>query len=66
MAVPFAWVARLAGAKVVYIESFTRVATPSLSLRMIHPVSDRVYAQWPELTDSVRRSRYAGAVIERS
>ena len=66
VAVPFAWVARLAGAKVVYIESFTRIDTPSLSLRMIHPVSDRVYAQWPELTASVRRSRYAGAVIERT
>jgi beta-1,4-N-acetylglucosaminyltransferase len=66
VAVPFAWIARLAGAKVVYIESFTRIATPSLSLRMINPVSDRVYTQWPELAAIVRHSRYAGAVIERS
>lgn len=63
VAVPFAWVARLRRIPVVYIESFTRVERPSLSCRLIAPVADRVYAQWPELTSSVPNARYAGNVF---
>ncbi len=62
-AVPFAWAARLRGARVVYIESLTRIEGPSLSLRLIAPAADRIYVQWPELRARVRRARYAGAVL---
>jgi UDP-N-acetylglucosamine:LPS N-acetylglucosamine transferase len=63
VAVPFAWVGRLRGARVVYIESFTRIDRPSLSCRMISPVAHRVYVQWPELARRVRGARYAGNVF---
>ena len=64
-AVPFAWVARLHGARVVYVESLTRIHGPSLSCRMIAPVASRIYVQWPELLESVRDARYAGTVLAR-
>ena len=48
VAVPFAWLGRLRGAKVVYVESFTRIDSISLSCRLIKPVADRVYVQWPD------------------
>jgi beta-1,4-N-acetylglucosaminyltransferase len=63
VAVPFAWIGRLRGARVVYVESFTRISVPSLSCRMIAPVADRIYAQWPELAQSLRRARYVGNVF---
>lgn len=63
VAVPFAWVAKLHRAQVVYVESLTRIERPSLSCRMIAPLADRVYVQWPELADSMRRARYAGNVF---
>jgi beta-1,4-N-acetylglucosaminyltransferase len=63
VAVPFAWVARLYGARVVYVESMTRIEGPSLSLRMIAPVASRLYVQWPELAPRVRRARFAGRVF---
>jgi UDP-N-acetylglucosamine:LPS N-acetylglucosamine transferase len=63
VAVPFAWIGRLRGARVVYVESFTRIEGPSLSCRMIAPVADRIYAQWPELAQELRRARYAGNVF---
>lgn len=63
VAVPFAWIGRLHGARVVYVESFTRISSPSLSCRLIAPFADRVYVQWPELAPAVRRSRYAGNVF---
>ena len=63
LAVPFAWVARLRGAKVVYVESLTRIDAPSLSCRLIAPVAHRVYGQWPDFAAAMRRARYVGRVI---
>ncbi len=63
VAVPFAWIARLHGAKVVYVESLTRIGQPSLSCRLIAPVASRIYAQWPELARAVKGARYAGSVL---
>jgi UDP-N-acetylglucosamine:LPS N-acetylglucosamine transferase len=65
VAVPFCWVARLRGAKVVYVESLSRIEEPSLSCRMIAPVATRVYAQWPELAEAYGRARYVGSVFSR-
>lgn len=63
LAVPFAWIGRLAGAKVVYIESLTRITKPSLSCRLIRPAASRVYVQWPELAQTVPGSKYVGTVF---
>ena len=60
VAVPFAWVARLRGAKVVYVECAGRVDRPSLSASLIAPVASHLFAQWPELARTWRRARYAG------
>ena len=65
VAVPFAWLARLRGVRIVYVESFTRIDGPSLTCRLVAPIAHRVYAQWPELTEVVPRSRYAGNVFAR-
>ena len=62
VAVPFAWLGRLFGARIVYIESFTRIDSPSLSCRMIRPVASAVFVQWPELAPKIHGSRYAGSV----
>ena len=66
LAVPFAWIGRLRGAKIVYIESLTRIEGPSLSYRLVRPVVNRVYVQWPELASSVSGARYAGSVLEQT
>jgi beta-1,4-N-acetylglucosaminyltransferase len=63
VAVPFAWVARLRGTRVAYVETLARAERPSLSCRMAAPVADRVYVQWPELLASLPRGRYAGTVF---
>ena len=63
VAVPYAWVGRLLGARVVYVESLTRIERPSLSCRLIAPVATRIYAQWPELRRAVPRARYLGSVV---
>jgi beta-1,4-N-acetylglucosaminyltransferase len=63
VAVPFAWVARLRGATVVYVESLARIEGPSLTYRLIAPIASRRYVQWPELAEALPRSRFAGNVF---
>jgi beta-1,4-N-acetylglucosaminyltransferase len=63
VAVPFAWIARLRGAKVVYVESLSRIDGPSLSYRLIAPIAERRYVQWPELAQALPRTRFVGNVF---
>jgi beta-1,4-N-acetylglucosaminyltransferase len=63
VAVPFAWLARCFGTRVVYVESITRIDRPSLSCRLIAPVADRVYVQWPALLEALPKARSVGSVI---
>ena len=65
VAVAFAWVGRLFGARVVYVESVTRIEEASLSCRLIRPVASRIYVQWPELAERLPYARYAGSVLDR-
>lgn len=64
LALPFVWVGRLRGARIVYIESAARVTRPSLTCRLVAPIADRIYVQWPELVRVVRRSRHEGNVLD--
>lgn len=60
VAVPFAWVAWLHGIPVFYVESVTRIEELSLSGRIIAPIAERVYVQWPEAVAHARGARFAG------
>jgi hypothetical protein len=63
VAVPFCYVGRLFGARIVYIESFSRIHEPSLTGRLVHPVADAFFVQWPELRGRYRKATYAGALF---
>jgi hypothetical protein len=40
----------------------TRVNGPSLSGRLIYPIANRFFVQWPEAA-TLRRARFAGRVM---
>lgn len=61
--VPFAWIGRLHGARVIYVESVTRRTAPSLSCRLVAPFADRIYVQSETLAQSMRGARYEGTVL---
>ena len=63
VAVPFAWVGKLRGARIVYVESLSRIDGPSLSYRLIAPIADRRYVQWSELARALPGTRFAGNVF---
>jgi beta-1,4-N-acetylglucosaminyltransferase len=63
VAVPFCYVGRLLGARVIYIESFARVTEPSLTGRLVQPVANRFFVQWPEMQRHFRKAEYLGGVF---
>lgn len=63
VAVPFCYVGRVFGARVVYIESFSRVMSPSLTGRMVHPIASAFFVQWPTMLRHFRKAVYEGPVF---
>jgi beta-1,4-N-acetylglucosaminyltransferase len=59
-AVPTCIFAKLLGGKVIYIESFARIRTATLTGRILYIFSDRFYVQWPELKRFYKRALYKG------
>ena len=62
LAVPFFVVGRLLGVRLVYVESFTRVQRPALTGRLVYPLTDAFFVQWPT-SSRRRRAIYAGSVV---
>ena len=55
--------AKILGARVVWLDSITNVNRPSLSGRIVRPFANLFLVQWPELTRGRRGVEYAGAVV---
>jgi UDP-N-acetylglucosamine:LPS N-acetylglucosamine transferase len=60
--VPVFLVGKLAGARLIYVESLTRVEGPSLTGRLVYPLVDRFFVQWPEAA-SRGRMEFAGNLL---
>ncbi len=63
-AVPLFWLARLFGAKTLFMESVTRFTRPTLTGRAVYPVSDVFLVLQEELLSRYgRKARYIGSLI---
>ncbi len=63
LAVPFFLIGKLLGIRLVYVESVTRTETISLSGRLVYPLTDRFFAQWPQAAERLGRAEYAGDIL---
>lgn len=48
VAVPFFYLGKLFGAKLIYIEVFDRIDKPTLTGKMVYPIVDRFIVEWEE------------------
>jgi UDP-N-acetylglucosamine--N-acetylmuramyl-(pentapeptide) pyrophosphoryl-undecaprenol N-acetylglucosamine transferase len=53
---PFCLLARLAGARLLYVETMARVSSPSKTARLLSRFATRVVVQWPELAPALSRA----------
>lgn len=61
--VPFIWIGKLHGVKTIFIDSLTRTAGISLSMRLVYWITDYAYTQWPENTKKYKKLINKGKVI---
>jgi beta-1,4-N-acetylglucosaminyltransferase len=47
---------------IIFIESFCRVKSLSLSGRLMYVIADKFIVQWPELTERYQRAEYLGRI----
>ncbi len=62
-AVPVAVVGKALGAKVVFIENFGAVRTPSWTGRIMYRLADVFFYQWESLAPHFPKGRFAGSVF---
>lgn len=58
--VPVFYAAKIFGKKTIFIESWSRVTSKSVSGKLCYPVSDLFFVQWPELRKKYPKAIYAG------
>jgi UDP-N-acetylglucosamine:LPS N-acetylglucosamine transferase len=63
VAVPFFLVAKLRGAKTVYVEVFDRIDSATLTGRLCYPMSDVFALQWPEQRGIYRKGVVVGPLL---
>jgi beta-1,4-N-acetylglucosaminyltransferase len=64
IALPFFFFGKLLGIKTVFIESWCRIDGLSKTGRLLQPLADAFFVQWPQLAEICgEKARYEGAVI---
>jgi beta-1,4-N-acetylglucosaminyltransferase len=63
LAVPFLLLGRLFGARVVYVESFTRTEGLSMAGKMVYPFVSAFFVQWPTTAPDRPKAQYVGSIL---
>lgn len=49
VAVPFFYLGKLLGAKLIYIEVFDRIDKPTVTGKLVYPITDKFIVEWEEM-----------------
>jgi len=60
--IPICLIAKLFGRKLVYIESFAKVNSPTLTGRLLYHFADRFYVQWEQMLEIYPRAIWLGGI----
>lgn len=63
IAYPFCLIGKFKGCKIIYIESFARVNSQSLTGRLVYPIADLFLVQWEPLLKFYPRAKFIGGVF---
>lgn len=63
VAVPFFFLGKLFGAKTVYIEVFDRIDKPTITGKLVYPVTDRFIVEWEEMKQVYPKAINLGSIF---
>lgn len=63
VAVPFFYLGKLFGAKTIYIEVFDRIDRPTMTGRLVYPVTDQFIVEWEEMKKVYPKAINLGSIF---
>jgi len=63
VAVPFFWLGKLCGAKLIYIEVFDRIDKPTLTGKLVYPIADKFIVEWDEMKKVYPKAINLGSIF---
>lgn len=63
VAVPFFYLAKLMGKKLIYIEVFDRIEKPTMTGKLVYPIVDRFIVQWEEMKNVYPKAVNLGSIF---
>ena len=63
VAVPFFYLGKIFGAKTIYIEVFDRIDKPTLTGKLVYPVTDKFIVQWEEMKKVYKKAENFGSIF---
>ena len=60
--IPLALLMKLTGGKLIYLESFAKVTSKTLSGKLLYKYADQFYVQWEEMLKLYPRAIYKGGI----
>ena len=63
VAVPFFWLGKLRGCKLVYIEVFDRIDKSTMTGKMVHPITDKFIVEWDEMKQVYSKADNFGSIF---
>ena len=63
VAVPFFYLGKLFGAKLIYIEVFDRIDKPTMTGKIVYPIADKFIVQWEEQKQIYKKAVNLGSIF---
>ncbi len=64
IAIPAFYLAHILGIATIFIEVWTRVHRPTRTGRLVYPVADRFFVQWPQMLEAYGpKAQFDGALL---
>ena len=60
--IPMCLLVKLMGGKLIYIESFAKVTSPTLTGKLLYRFADQFYVQWPQMLEIYPKAIYLGGI----
>lgn len=60
--IPMALIVKIFGKKLIYIESFAKISSPTMTGKLLYKYADRFYVQWEKMLDIYPNAIYKGGI----
>ena len=62
-AIPFCFIGKLFGCKIIYILSFCRIDSKAAAASAVYPIADLFFVQWQQMLSAYPKGKYVGPLF---